>query len=366
MRFQLRSFLPTVILILALSIGASAQWLTSVASGTPTANSTTITWTSCTPATTTVNYGLAASYGLVSSNSTLATAHSAALSGLTAATTYHFQVVSTDSTGVAVVGKDQTFTTTAITPPPSSITFWPTTQLPVEIDSNDAQSVELGMKFNSDVAGSVTAIRFYKSAKNTGTHTGTLWTTGGTKLATGTFTGETSSGWQELKLPSPIAITAGATYIVSYHTTVGHYSDDVNYFAKTFNVTPLHAPIAAGVYVYGSSAFPKLLFQNTNYWVDIRFAPGSVIPPPPPPQLKPNLSWDPSVIVPAGNPITGYRVYRGTITGGPYTLLTSPFIVGTSYIDTTATTGSYFYVATAVDSAGQESIHSNEIKMVVP
>lgn len=362
---KLRSFLPTMMLVIALSIGASAQWLTAISAGTPTSTSESISWASCAPATTTVNYGLTASYGLASASSTLTTTHSANLLGLTAATTYHFQVISTDSTGATVTSKDQTFTTAATTPPPpppSSITFWPTTQLPAEADSNDAQSVELGMKFNSDVVGSVTAIRFYKSPKNSGTHTGTLWTTGGTKLATGTFTGETASGWQELKLTSPITITAGATYIVSYHTTTGHYSDDVNYFAKTLNVTPLHAPIAAGVYVYGNSAFPKSTFQNTNYWVDIRFAPSGVIPPPPPPQLKPNLSWTASITT----PIAGYRVYRGTTSGGPYTLLTSPLIVGTSYVDSSATTGSYFYVATAVDTAGQESVFSNEIKMVVP
>ena len=32
------------------------------------------------------------------------------------------------------------------------------------------------MKFRSDVAGQVTALRFYKGSGNTGTHVGHLWT----------------------------------------------------------------------------------------------------------------------------------------------------------------------------------------------
>ena len=31
------------------------------------------------------------------------------------------------------------------------------------------------MKFQSDFAGSVTGVRFYKAAANTGTHVGSLW-----------------------------------------------------------------------------------------------------------------------------------------------------------------------------------------------
>ena len=44
---------------------------------------------------------------------------------------------------------------------------------------NDTSAVELGVKFRSDVAGFITGIRFYKTAGNTGTHTGTLWSTAG-------------------------------------------------------------------------------------------------------------------------------------------------------------------------------------------
>ena len=88
------------------------------------------------------------------------------------------------------------------------------------------------MKFRSDDTGNVTGIRFYKGVNNTGTHVGSLWTTGGVNLASATFSGETGSGWQQVDLVPPVAITAGTTYIASYHTTVGKYSADSGYFTS--------------------------------------------------------------------------------------------------------------------------------------
>ena len=44
------------------------------------------------------------------------------------------------------------------------------------------------MKFRADQDGFVTGIRFYKGTGNTGTHTGSLWSSDGTRLATVTFT----------------------------------------------------------------------------------------------------------------------------------------------------------------------------------
>jgi hypothetical protein len=73
----------------------------------------------------------------------------------------------------------------------------------------DANAVELGVRFQSDVAGVISGIRFYKGSTNTGTHTGTLWSNTGTKLATATFTNETASGWQEVSFATPVATRRG-------------------------------------------------------------------------------------------------------------------------------------------------------------
>src|SRR5207244_10065647 len=99
-----------------------------------------------------------------------------------------------------------------------------------------------GGKVRSDNDGEISGLRFYKSTNNTGTHVADLWTTSGTLLVTATFSGETASGWQTVNFAQPVAITKGTIYIASYHTNVGHYSDDIGYFASGVNRGPLPAP----------------------------------------------------------------------------------------------------------------------------
>jgi len=75
------------------------------------------------------------------------------------------------------------------------------------------------------------------------------------------------------------------------------------------------------------------------------------------------LSWTAST----SSGVVGYRVYRATQSGGPYTLITNTAVVGTTFTDTTVAAGqTYFYVVTAVDGGGNESINSNEVSATVP
>ena len=169
------------------------------------------------------------------------------------------------------------FTTTAA-PGTCPCSIWSPSSTPGTVDSGDTSAVNLGVKFTSDEAGYITGIRFYKSAANTGTHVGSLWTTGGTLLASATFTGETASGWQQVNFSSPVAVTAGTTYVASYYDSKGHYSFDSEYFG-TAGVTNLPLQALAnsvspnGVYSYSSSnAFPSSSYNAANYWVDVVFA----------------------------------------------------------------------------------------------
>ncbi len=159
-------------------------------------------------------------------------------------TTYTARVVGgaagvTDVTGNPLA-TDYTWSfTTAAAGSSDSASLWDDTFIPTILSDSDTNAVELGVKFQSDVDGYITALRFYKSATNTGTHVGNLWTAGGTLLASVTFTNETASGWQEMALPTPVAITANTTYIASYHTNVGRYSADSAYFASAYDNPPL-------------------------------------------------------------------------------------------------------------------------------
>ena len=98
------------------------------------------------------------------------------------------------------------------------------TQTPGTVDSGDGSAVNLGMAFTTDTNGYITGARFYKASTNTGTHVGSLWSATGTLLAQATFAGETASGWQQVSFSTPVAVTAGTTYVVSYYAPKGHYS----------------------------------------------------------------------------------------------------------------------------------------------
>ena len=171
--------------------------------------------------------------------------------------------------------------TTAASGSSDAASLWDNTFIPTILADADTSAIELGVKFQSDVDGYITALRFYKSSTNTGTHMGNLWTAGGTLLANVTFTDETASGWQEMPLPTPVAITANTTYVASYHTNVGRYSANSAYFTSAYNNSPLTAPSSSasggnGVYRYGAaSAFPNQTWNATNYWVDVVFQEGS-------------------------------------------------------------------------------------------
>jgi hypothetical protein len=147
-------------------------------------------------------------------------------------------------------------------------------QAPAVANFDDPAGIDVGVKFTSDVAGSVTGVRFYKGPDNGGTHTGSLWSATGELLATATFTAESDSGWQSVTFDSPVAIVPGTTYVAAYHTAVGKYAVTVNAFAAT-GVTqgPLHVPAGGGVYRYGTGGFPSSP-ANHNYWVDVNFVAG--------------------------------------------------------------------------------------------
>ncbi|MGO4535814.1 DUF4082 domain-containing protein [Leifsonia sp. 2MCAF36] len=148
---------------------------------------------------------------------------------------------------------------------------------PATPSTNDSSALELGLSFTSSQDGTVSAIRFYKAAGNVGTHTGTLWSSSGTALATVTFANETALGWQTAQLSTPVAITAGQTYVVSYFAPYGHYASSPNYFAQPATSGPLTAAAATnGRFTYGpAGGFPTDSYGATNYFVDVVFTPAA-------------------------------------------------------------------------------------------
>lgn len=137
--------------------------------------------------------------------------------------------------------------------------------------------LEIGMRFESSLAGYITSLKYYKKSGFTGLHIGNLWTntgTGtGTLLATAVYSNETASGWQTVTLPQPISITAGTPYIVSVFSPYGYFVKTEPYFQVDKVNYPLTANANNGLYYYGgNSNFPDKGPTLSNYWVDVTFA----------------------------------------------------------------------------------------------
>ena len=231
--------------------------------------------------------------------------------------------------------------------PPDAATYrvWDSAAVPSVTAYSESSAVELGMKFRTSAAGTVTGVRFYKGAGNTGQHVGNLWSRSGQLLASVAFTNETASGWQEARFANPVAIAANTTYVISYHTNAGHFALNTNYFASSGRtVGPLRALANGedggnGVYRYGStSAFPSSSYGSSNYWVDVVFqATTGTTPPPPAPTPTAGGLWDGSA-APAvasnsdtraaelgmkfrtstAGTVTGVQFYKGTANTGPH------------------------------------------------
>ena len=201
-----------------------------------------------------------------------ATATSVAVPSLTNGTSYTFTVARPTRSG----HRQRSVASTAVTPNDTIFNF----AAPTNVDSGDTNAAELGVKFTSSVAGTVTGIRFYKAPANTGTHIGSLWTAGGTLLASSTFANESASGWQSVSFGTPVTIKANTTYVAGYFDPSGHYSASVEMFSKVGVEAPPLTALANttspnGVYVYSAATkFPTNSYEATSYSVDVLFAPG--------------------------------------------------------------------------------------------
>jgi hypothetical protein len=147
--------------------------------------------------------------------------------------------------------------------------------------------LELGISASTTSAISISAVRFYKVSGSTQSHTANIWNSSGTRIATQAFTSETSVGWQEVVLDSPIAISSGSNFTVSVYSSNYYYP---NQPFRSMTAGPV--TIANGVYRYGSSSgFPNGIYGGANggiganYGVDFVFSTGDATAPSEPTSL---------------------------------------------------------------------------------
>jgi hypothetical protein len=140
---------------------------------------------------------------------------------------------------------------------------------------------ELGVKFRVDEPMRLQAIRFWKSASETGTHVVSLWTTGGMLLASTAVTGETASGWQNGVFSSPPLLQAGTTYVASANAN-SFYNVTSRGLATQVISGPLRSVADGANGIFGSAAgqFPNQTFNSSNYFTDVSVIPdGDPAPP---------------------------------------------------------------------------------------
>lgn len=193
------------------------------------------------------------------------------------------------------------------------------------IPNNSDSSYELGMKFRSTAAGEISVVRFWKAPSETGTHIGKIWSATGTLLASTTFTNETTSGWQQQALDTPLIVQADTTYVVSVNVNT-HYAATYDELATPITNGPLSSVADGnnGVFNFTPGAFPTGSYQNTNYFRDIDFV---AIPQPTITKISgDNQTGAAATPLPnplvvqvkdaAGNPISGTTVTFAVTSGG--------------------------------------------------
>lgn len=159
--------------------------------------------------------------------------------------------------------------------PVASYSIWTDVTKPVSLPDSDARPVVLGVKFATAQPGKVTAIRYYKiDASTEGSAEGTLWDSTGQVLAKAKFSSRDGIGWKTATLSSPIAIRPGSSYVASYTAPKGRYAGDQQRLGGGTTVTTRDLTAQAGVYSY-ELAFPSRTWNNSNYYADIMFQPGS-------------------------------------------------------------------------------------------
>jgi hypothetical protein len=120
-----------------------------------TATSATIAWTTDQPSTSQVQYGTTTSYGSLSTlDSSLVTSHAVTLSGLTAGTTYNFEAMSTNATGLSNASPNSAFTTASSGPAPviQSLAFWGITGSGITISWSTDQSSNTAVEYGTTQA----------------------------------------------------------------------------------------------------------------------------------------------------------------------------------------------------------------------
>jgi len=264
----------------------------------------------------------------------------------------NFPVVASDSALVTV-------TQPSPTPPP------PVTRISV---SPTAASLQTGARqqFLATISGTANTGVIWSASAGTIAANGiyTAPGTAGTYTITAVSSADTTKSASALvvvSVPQPVTVTVtpanasvGETNQLQFTATVSGLSNT----AVTWAVTRGTGTITqSGLFTAPRVAESDLITATSQgNPANSASASISVLPP-----HAVTLNWSASA-----STVAFYKVYRGSVSGGPYSLL-STNVKTTTYTDSTVQSGTtYYYVTSAVNAAGTESIFSNEFQSLIP
>lgn len=147
--------------------------------------------------------------------------------------------------------------------------------MPAVAVAPDTSPVELGIRFTTGRAGTITSLQFYRSPEQKLAYTGSLWSADGARLATTTFPKSSVDGWQTAKLNRPVEVSRGQSLVASYFASNGRYAVTARNFLREYKANTFTVPAGGGVYQYGGG-FPTQTYQGCNYMVDVVFKPAAI------------------------------------------------------------------------------------------
>lgn len=148
--------------------------------------------------------------------------------------------------------------------------MFPVQSGPINTTSAGGQTWEPATQFSSNVAGKITHVRYYRAPGETGTHVGRIWSDTGTLLALVTFQNETASGWQTQALPTPLTISAGVKYRVSYNVNLVGVNILNTFTPPAPPITNANLTAWGSMYGLSAGAFPTLS-NGSNFLADVIF-----------------------------------------------------------------------------------------------
>jgi Domain of unknown function (DUF4082) len=137
----------------------------------------------------------------------------------------------------------------------------------------------LGLKFQVTAPGSILGVLYWRSPSDrVGIRYADLWTDTNRLLTSGTNApaSESSTGWQTVTFPTPVAVTPGVNYYAVRYSPLGFYAQDLNAFTLQQNKINFIIPLNAGGLRVGSTYPGSLATGGTdanNYYVDVVFVP---------------------------------------------------------------------------------------------